>query len=146
MKAKVLSFGLLIALGLSIALVSSCKKENVEPMTNQTVQATHLDLSNWGYDPSDVNSILKAAGYENAQSIKASDGDYPVGVAVWSPTDDDPNAFVCVGVQYLCYVEVHPKKSDETVDVVITTQGTPTVFKDVKGVEVDENGNRHIIK
>jgi hypothetical protein len=146
MKAKVLSFGLLIALGVSITLVSSCKKENVEPMTNQTVQASQMDFSNWGYDFSNVKSILKAAGYDGAVTVKADDNNKKKGPAVWQPTDDDPNAFYCADIDYICYVEVRPHKSDSNVDVVLTTQGEPTVFKDVKGVEVDENGNGHIIR
>ncbi len=69
MKAKVLSFGLLMALGLSITLVSSCKKENVEPMSQ--VGVTNASTSNvispkvdWGYDNTTVGGVLDAAGYK----------------------------------------------------------------------------------
>ena len=75
-----------------------------------------------------------------------TDDNYEKGPAVLSPSDDDPNDFYCEHLEFICYIEVHPRKGDDTEDVIITTQGTPTVFKDVKGVEVDENGNGRIIK
>ena len=142
MKAKVFSIGLLVALGLSITLASSCKKENVEPMTNQTVQASHLDLSNWGYDPSDLNSILKAAGYKKDVNVKTGEV-VKNGPAVYDP--DDPDNFHCQGnPNHYCGVIIHPHKGDN--DLILTTQNTPTVINGISYIVVDENGNGHIIK
>ena len=139
MKRKILTFGLLVAVTLSIAMVSSCKKDNVEPVTNQTVLKPQMDFSNWGYDPSDVKSVLKAANYEGVLTKTNPVWDGP---AQYDP--DHPDDFNCQGYDVLCAIVITPKKSSK--DLILTTQGEPTVIKDIIDVEVDENGNGEIIK
>jgi len=134
----------IIFMGMAIMaiFVSSCKKEEEELLKDQTMQVSNRDLSNWGYDCSNVESILKAAGYEKYVFIKQGEI-VKDGPAHYDP--DNPEEFNCEGnPNAYCGVIIRPDKGNK--DLILTTPNHPTVLKDIEDVVIDENNNGHIIK